>query len=123
MRDIALAVTMSVLYAFGVLLARSVSSKLRTRPFRPLCREMGLFLLFFSWRGFLFRYRPHCLSEPRRASTCSVLFPPRLIVHRVFVRAKCSVPSPWVGVFSLYSVVRTFQPMVHCWTSHKLFRF
>ena len=103
--DIASAVTMYLLCFFLFLLARSVSAKSRTHPFRPLCREIGfsfLFSCFFlSLRGFLFRCCPHCLSEPHRARTCSVLLPPRSVFHRVFVHSKRSVPSPWVGNFFL----------------------
>ena len=35
--------------------------------------------LFCSLRGFLFRYCPHCLSELRRAITCSIILPPSLV--------------------------------------------
>ena len=85
-------------HVFVLFLARSVLAKSRTRPFRPLYREIGvLFLVFLlSLRSFLFRCCPYCLSEPHRASTCSVLLPPRSVFHHVFVRSKCSVPSPWV---------------------------
>ena len=37
--------------------------------------RFGLFVFFLSLLGFLFRCCPHCLSEPHRASTCSVLLP------------------------------------------------
>ena len=49
-----------------------------------LPRDRFFFARFFSLRGFLSRYCPQCLSEPHRASTCSIILHPRLEVFRAF---------------------------------------
>ena len=75
-------------------------------------RDRVLFL-FSSLRGFLFRHCPHCLSELRRAITCSIISPPRMF-FRTFVLSKGSVPSSWVGYFSYIPScisTKTFQPI------------
>ena len=126
--DIASAVTMYLLCFFLFLLARSVSAKSRTHPFRPLCREIGfsfLFSCFFlSLRGFLFRCCPHCLSEPHRAVRVLCYYPPVRfsIAFRTFKMLRAlTVGRVIFSCLPLRFSTRTFQPMVYCSTSLRLF--
>ena len=91
-----------------------------------LPRHRSLFS-FFSLRGFLFRSCPHCLSEVRRAITCSITLPPRLVFFRFFhtfeVLRAFAVGRAIFLTFLRVSVSGLFgQPMTHCSTSLRLFR-
>ena len=56
-RDTAAAVTMSLLYVFCVSFSAFSVGESRTRPFRPLCREIG-FRFIFIFRFSLFAWFP-----------------------------------------------------------------
>ena len=91
--------------------------KSRSRPFWPLCRNIGFRFFFLSLRGFLFRCYPHCLSELRRAITCSITFPPRLVfvsrfrafeAPRAFAEGRVIFFCPFVAQYQDLSANRRY---------------
>ena len=99
-RDIASAVTMSLINVFWFSFSASSVGKISHAPVpaSPPRERVFVFVCSFSLLcGLLFGSCPHCLSEPNRACTLSVLLPPASVFYPAFGHSECSVTLPWVG--------------------------
>ena len=124
-RDIASAVTMSLLYVFYVSFIAFSVGEISHASVPASLPRFRFCLIFLSLRGFLFRCCLHRLSELRHAITCSIILPPRSGLFRAFSlrSAPCLRRGLIFLIFVRVSVKIPFsQLMVHCSTSFRLFR-
>ena len=123
-RDIASAVTMSLLYVFCVSFSAFSVGEIPHASVPASLPRFRFCLIFLSLRGFLFRCCPHCLSEPHRAVRVLCYYPPVRfsIAFRTFKMLRAlTVGRVIFSCLPLRFSTRTFQPMVYCSTSLRLF--